>query len=222
MLEYILVRQKDQQMLQESAGRLRWIIIDEAHSYSGSAAVELAYQIKRILDAFGKNASDVRFACTSATIGGEDGTQSLAEFISSITGQPIEQIKVIGGKRLVRSLDMDALTNKLNNNNLPSADRVISLRNKINEVAGMTLQQIWEWLYPDIPYDNKNLLPVQFVKTHIMVLLIRKMAHIHLHTNLLDFVLTKILIVHAKKKLTNTIMIFSQFCSKQIGANIKI
>lgn len=54
MLEYILVRQKDQQMLQESAGRLRWIIIDEAHSYSGSAAVELAYQIKRILDAFGK------------------------------------------------------------------------------------------------------------------------------------------------------------------------
>ncbi len=159
MLEYILVRQKDQQMLQESAGRLRWIIIDEAHSYSGSAAVELAYQIKRILDAFGKNASDVRFACTSATIGGEDGTQSLAEFISSITGQPIEQIKVIGGKRLVRSLDMDALTNKLNNNNLPSADRVISLRNKINEVAGMTLQQIWEWLYPDIPYDNKNLLP---------------------------------------------------------------
>ena len=32
MLEYILVRQKDQQMLQESAGQLRWIVIDEARS----------------------------------------------------------------------------------------------------------------------------------------------------------------------------------------------
>ena len=166
MLEYILVRKKDQQMLQESAGRLRWIIIDEAHSYSGSAAVELAYQIRRILDAFGESANDVRFVCTSATIGGEDGSKSLAEFISSITGQPIEQIKVIGGRRLVRPLnkdtltnDLDTLTNNLIDNNPPSADRVISLRDKINEVAGMTLQQIWEWLYPDIPYDNKNLLP---------------------------------------------------------------
>lgn len=113
MLEYILVRKKDQQMLQESAGRLRWIIIDEAHSYSGSAAVELAYQIRRILDAFGESANDVRFVCTSATIGGEDGSKSLAEFISSITGQPIEQIKVIGGRRLVRPLNKDTLTNDL-------------------------------------------------------------------------------------------------------------
>ena len=54
MLEYILVRQKDQVMLQQSAGKLRWIVIDEAHSYSGSSAVELAYQIKRILEAFAK------------------------------------------------------------------------------------------------------------------------------------------------------------------------
>lgn len=35
MLEYILVRQKDQEMLKQSAGKLRWIVIDEAHSYSG-------------------------------------------------------------------------------------------------------------------------------------------------------------------------------------------
>lgn len=97
MLEYILVRQKDQEMLKQSAGKLRWIVIDEAHSYSGSAAVELGYQIKRILDAFGKNADDIRFACTSATIGGEEGAQSLAEFISNVTGQSIDKIKVIGG-----------------------------------------------------------------------------------------------------------------------------
>ena len=51
---------KDQQMLQESANRLRWIVIDEAHSYSGSAAVELAYQIKRVLEAFGRTPEQVR------------------------------------------------------------------------------------------------------------------------------------------------------------------
>ena len=66
MLEYILVRKKDQQMLQESAGKLRWIVIDEAHTYSGSSAAELSLQIKRILEAFNVTASQVRFACTSA------------------------------------------------------------------------------------------------------------------------------------------------------------
>ena len=142
MLEYILVRQKDQDMLKESAGKLRWIIIDEAHSYSGSAAVELAYQIKRILEAFETTPEQVRFACTSATIGGENGTQSLIEFISTITGQRIEQIQVIGGNRLDRPLDENTLKSELLQNNLPSLERVLSLRDKINKVPGMTLQQM--------------------------------------------------------------------------------
>lgn len=159
MLEYILVRQKDQEMLQESAGKLRWIVIDEAHSYSGSAAVELAYQIKRILEAFGRTPDQVRFACTSATIGGEDGAQSLTEFISTVTGQSVEQIKIIGGQRLVKPLDKNQLENELKTNNLPSVEKVLSLRNKINEVPGMTLQQMWEWLCPDKSFNRTNLLP---------------------------------------------------------------
>lgn len=159
MLEYILVRQKDQQMLQESANKLRWIVIDEAHSYSGSAAVELAYQIKRILEAFGRTPEQVRFACTSATIGGDEGSQSLAEFISTVTGQPVEQIKVIGGQRLVRPLDKNQLAAELESNNLPSVEKVLSLRDKINKVSGMTLQQMWEWLCPETTYDRTNLLP---------------------------------------------------------------
>lgn len=145
MLEYILIRQKDQVMLQKSAKKLRWLVIDEAHSYSGSAAVELAYQIKRILEAFDVTANEVRFACTSATIGGEEGVQSLAEFIATITGQDVSQIKVIGGKRLVPELDKKLLDKTIKEKNLPSADKLLSLRKKINEVPGMTLRQLWEW-----------------------------------------------------------------------------
>ncbi|MCQ2258630.1 MAG: DEAD/DEAH box helicase [Bacteroidaceae bacterium] len=159
MLEYILVRQQDQKMLEASKGKLRWIVIDEAHSYSGSAAVELAYQIKRILDAFEVTPEQVRFACTSATIGGEDGAQSLAEFISTLTGQPVKQIKVIGGHRLVSPLDRDQLASDLQRDNLPSIEKVLTLRDKINDVPGMTLQQMWEWLRPDVPFDRDNLLP---------------------------------------------------------------
>ena len=158
MLEYILVRQKDQKMLQESSGKLRWIIIDEAHSYSGSAAVELSYQIKRILNAFGVAANDVRFACTSATIGGEDGGQSLADFMSTITGQPADRIQVIGGNRLVPEIIETELSSLLSANNLPPVEKVMSLRRKINEVSGMTLRQMWQWLRPEQEFNVQNAL----------------------------------------------------------------
>lgn len=158
MLEYILVRQKDQKMLQDSAGKLRWIVIDEAHSYSGSAAVELSYQIKRILEAFGEKANDVRFACTSATIGGEDGEKSLAEFMSTITGQPAENIEIVGGNRLVPGLNKETLSELLKKKNLPEAEKVLSFRKKINDVPGMTLRQIWQWLRDDQAFDVEKAL----------------------------------------------------------------
>lgn len=159
MLEYILVRQRDQVMLQKSAGKLRWIVIDEAHSYSGSSAVELANQIKRILEAFEVRPEQVRFACTSATIGGSEGAQSLIKFISGIIGQPEQQIKEIGGNRLVPPISTAELDSVLKPNDITiKAKYILSLRKKINEVAGMSLRQLWEWLCPTKIYDMQEAL----------------------------------------------------------------
>lgn len=161
MLEYILVRSKDQKMLQESKGKLRWIVIDEAHSYSGSSAIELAYQIKRIIDAFGgvEANKDLRFACTSATMGSGEGKDSLASFISSLIGQPVEKIQVIDGERLVPQLDKGKLADELRKDlSLPSPERVLQFRKKINNVPGMTLNQIWGCLMPEKAYDVQNAL----------------------------------------------------------------
>lgn len=100
MLEYMLVRQADYPILAESKGKLRWILLDETHTYSGSSAAELAMQIRRLLDAFGVSADEVRFSATSATITGDDHAR-LKKFISQITGKREEDIAVIGGKRQI-------------------------------------------------------------------------------------------------------------------------
>ena len=152
MLEYILVRKKDQQMLQESAGKLRWIVIDEAHTYSGSSAAELSLQIKRILEAFAVSASDVRFACTSATMSGQDGSSSLAKFISELTGQPVTQIEVIDGRRVIPDINPIKLASRLKSEGLPEIQRVLSVRRQINTLPGMPLPQIWDILCPQIPF----------------------------------------------------------------------
>lgn len=104
MLEYMMVRQIDAPILQKSQGKLRWIVLDEAHSYMGSQAAELAMQLRRVLHAFGVEAKDVRFVATSATIAGADAEEKLKQFLSDISGQSIENILVIGGQREVPAL----------------------------------------------------------------------------------------------------------------------
>ena len=43
MLEYmLLVRTEDRPILEKSVGKLRWIVLDEAHTYIGSQAAEIS------------------------------------------------------------------------------------------------------------------------------------------------------------------------------------
>lgn len=110
MLNYMLLRAEDRPILEKSQGKLRWILLDEAHTYTGSAATELALQLRRVLQAFGVTADEVNFAVTSATMNGEDkyaAEAHLKQFVSQLTGKKIEDIVVVGGKRIVPELKQD-------------------------------------------------------------------------------------------------------------------
>lgn len=82
MLEYMMVRQVDAPIIQQSKAQksLRWIVLDEAHTYVGSQAAELALQLRRVMTAFGVTPDDVRFVATSATIAGSDAEKQLKNF----------------------------------------------------------------------------------------------------------------------------------------------
>ncbi|MGD9664066.1 MAG: DEAD/DEAH box helicase [Novosphingobium sp.] len=100
MLEYMLVRRIDRRLIENSRGKLRWIILDEAHGYVGSAAAEIALLLRRALLTFGVSAEDVRFVATSATIGdGKDVTDELRRFLRDISGAAAGRVHVVLGER---------------------------------------------------------------------------------------------------------------------------
>ncbi|MDZ4786859.1 MAG: DEAD/DEAH box helicase, partial [bacterium] len=108
MLEYMLVRDKDTQLLKNSQGKLKWILLDEAHTLTGSKAAEMALLLRRVIDAFGVDIKDVRFAVTSATVGsGKDDL--LRQFMSDLCGIKTSQIEVISGKRVLPDFDINIL-----------------------------------------------------------------------------------------------------------------
>lgn len=106
MLEYMLVRAQDQPILRESQGKLQWVVLDEAHSYIGSQAAELALLIRRVLYAFGVQADQVRFVATSATIGDARGDAGLRlrRFLAEVAGVAEDKVHIVGGAREIPEL----------------------------------------------------------------------------------------------------------------------
>ncbi|MGF1760083.1 DEAD/DEAH box helicase [Photobacterium sagamiensis] len=105
MLEYMLVRQKDDPILSKSKGKLRWIVLDEAHTYIGSQAAELSLLLRRVMHGFGVSPDQVRFVATSATIGGKDSDDELKAFLADVAGVDISQVYLVKGHREITSLN---------------------------------------------------------------------------------------------------------------------
>jgi len=107
MLEYMLVRAEDQPILQQSSGRLSWIVLDEAHTYIGSQAAEISLLLRRVMHAFGVRCEDVHFVATSATIADSSDSSAparLQQFIADIAGISKDRVRVFSGRRAVPAL----------------------------------------------------------------------------------------------------------------------
>ena len=106
MLEYMLVRTQDADILEKSKGKLEWIVLDEAHSYVGSQAAELALLVRRVMHAFGVSSDNVRFVATSATIGDPEGPAGihLREFLAQIAGVDISRVYLVSANRQIPTL----------------------------------------------------------------------------------------------------------------------
>jgi hypothetical protein len=106
MLEYMLVRAEDAPILDASKGALEWVVLDEAHTYIGSQAAELALLLRRVLHAFGVRAEAVRFVATSATIGSDAGkdAETLRTFVAKLAGVAADRVHVVSGHRQIPAL----------------------------------------------------------------------------------------------------------------------
>lgn len=141
MLEYMLVRNADTPILEKSQGKLRWILLDEAHTFTGSVAAEMALLLRRVVAAFGVSINDLRFAITSATVGQGNETV-LKRFMANLCGISEDQITVITGSRILNDCD---LRSKQLPNNL-RVDQLDTLRSQFLNSVGFSQSELGEKL----------------------------------------------------------------------------
>ena len=149
ILEYMMIRASDNELIAKSSD-LKWIILDEAHTYNGSSATEMALLIKRILQVFGKKPEEVNFAITSATIG-EGKEAEMKEFISRLTGKNASDFEFITGKRVIPQPDADSVKSRIDEINAKTGYRITpaaikKVREKLNNNPSLSATEITDEL----------------------------------------------------------------------------
>ncbi|KKN21970.1 hypothetical protein LCGC14_0919980 [marine sediment metagenome] len=102
MLEYLLLRPKDNTFFDgENAQNWRFLILDEAHIYSGAKGIEMALLIRRLKDRVSKKTNgEIQCIATSATLVSDvDDWTSVSRFASTLFGEPFEWIELDPSKQ---------------------------------------------------------------------------------------------------------------------------
>lgn len=164
MLEYMLVRAADKPILDNSQGKLKYIVLDEAHTLSGSSAAEMALLIKRVIDAFSVDINDVHFAVTSATAGGENH-DAIKSFVADLTGKNIPEIEIIEGNRIIppigeanNDLAGAYFDQVLNAQNLEEFPFIHEVRDRINTEPALNIDEITEAVQCETILDRLKLI----------------------------------------------------------------
>jgi len=98
MLEYILTRFEDKILFPpENLGILKYLVLDEIHTYTGKKGADTAYLIRRLKQHTG-TAGTLRCIGTSATVRegeGEEAGEAIARFAAKLFGEPFDNASVI-------------------------------------------------------------------------------------------------------------------------------
>jgi hypothetical protein len=99
MLEYMLCRPQDRVFFGPA---LQYVVLDEAHLYTGTLAAEITLLLRRVRDRCEVPATRITHIATSATLGGT--TEDLREFAATIFSLPSSLVHVVAGVKAPLSM----------------------------------------------------------------------------------------------------------------------
>ena len=152
MLEYLMLRPEDNVFFDgKYAKNWRFIILDEAHSYSGSTGIEVSMLLRRLQAKLAPSLKrPIQFFLTSATLGDEDSNEDVAKFAENLTGQQFLVDNIVRAVRIKRQ--PVSLTYKLDPDFYGFVDKLIDDGYEDAEIIKRTKEK-----YPNIELNSNSL-----------------------------------------------------------------
>ena len=100
MLDFLMLRPKDRQLWEQNTpATLRYLVVDELHTFDGAQGTDLALLLRRLRARLKIPNGHLICAGTSATLGGASDTTPLREYARQIFGVPFPPESVISENR---------------------------------------------------------------------------------------------------------------------------
>ncbi|WP_330336858.1 DEAD/DEAH box helicase [Streptomyces sp. NBC_00557] len=115
MLELMLTRPRERKALMRAAQGLRFLVLDELHTYRGRQGADVALLVRRVRDACA--APDLQVVGTSATMSTqgtlEDRRRAVADVATTLFATPVTPERVVGETLVRATRDQDPLDAEL-------------------------------------------------------------------------------------------------------------
>ena len=100
MLDYLMLRPKDRKLWEKNSPQtLRYVVVDELHTFDGAQGTDLAMLLRRLKARLQAPADHLIYAGTSATLGNSQDTAPLREYARQIFGSAFPPDSVITENR---------------------------------------------------------------------------------------------------------------------------
>ena len=160
MLEYLMLRPEDNVFFDGPfANNWKYIILDEAHTYTGSTGIEVSMLLRRLTAKL--NNQKLQFILTSATLGDEDSNKDVINFAKSLCSAEFKEENIIRAKRIELkqieskyTLDTEfySFVNGLLDQGYEDKHIIEEIENKYS--FGLTNESLSEYLYDLLICDN--------------------------------------------------------------------
>lgn len=108
MLDQLLLREGDQQLWSLSTQTLRYVVLDEFHTYDGAQGTDVAMLLRRLQASLDRHAAALGDSAamrptpvaTSATLGTDGDPTAMVRFAETVFGVPFDAASVVGETRL--------------------------------------------------------------------------------------------------------------------------
>ncbi len=160
MLDYLLMRGQDKRLwAMNGLETLRYLVVDELHTFDGAQGADLALLIRRLKARLETPAGHLACIGSSATLGsGEDAAERLVTYAQDLFGERFDTASVIREDRLLTHEYLESI----DFTDLPEPKRVVEavaagLQQSQSEVAQSLAALFFDDFDPDSPYFDKSI-----------------------------------------------------------------
>ena len=153
MLDYLLVRPKDARIWKNNkAETLKYIAVDELHTFDGAQGTDLACLLRRLKNRLGTQSGYLCCVGTSATMGSKDNAKNILNYASDIFGEPFDEKAIVTEDRLTYAEFLEG--KELSEFSVPGRDLIAEMSKMIDDDdADGYIQTVAKAWFPDLEED---------------------------------------------------------------------